>query len=135
MTDDPIPESHRDILDAKGFAHVATLTEKQVLQNSPTWYLWDDERKQLLISLTTGRQRYRNLRVNPRVAACIADPENPYRYVEIRGPVDAIVTDEGNELINALAKKYVGKDEYTRHKPGDVRVVVRIVPERVLCFG
>lgn len=129
-----VPDSHRDLLDAKGFAFLATIGPDAVPQVNPTWYLWDHAAQQLLISLTTRRQKYRNLRRDPRIAVCIPDSANPYRYLELRGTVSSIETDENRRLINALTKKYVGLDEHTLDAPDDVRVVVRITPRQVRCF-
>jgi PPOX class probable F420-dependent enzyme len=79
----PIPESHRDILEKKGYAHVATLGPHGEPESNPVWYGWDGEA--LKFSNTKGRQKYRNLRRNPHIAVSITDPDNPYRYLEIRG--------------------------------------------------
>lgn len=98
-----IPESHKDILDKKGFAHWATIGPGGEPHSSPVWYGWDGEH--LLISQTKVRQKYRNVRRDPRVALSILDPDNPYRYLEIRGEVIDIEDDENNAFINSMAKK------------------------------
>lgn len=127
--------SHADILEAKGFAFVATLDPRQRPNVSPTWYLWDGERQRLLISLTSTRQKYRNLVRRPEVAVCLMVPDNPYRYVEMRGRADEIEADEDHRLIDALARKYVGRDKFA-HDPADGdRAVVRIAADYVRCFG
>ena len=128
-----IPESHADILGKKGFAHMATLGPHGEPQSSPVWYEWDGEN--LLISQTTGRQKYKNLQREPRLAVSITDPDNPYLYLEIRGSVVAIDDDPDNALINALAKKYIDQDEYPWNQPGDHRVVVRLRPEHTSTQG
>lgn len=130
-----IPGSHRELLDAKRFAFIATIGPRAAPHVSPTWYLWDADTGQLLISLTTDRQKYRNLQRKPHVAVCISDPADPYRYLELRGKVDVFDLDENRNLINTLTKKYVGLDEHTRDQPSDVRVVVRISADYARCFG
>jgi hypothetical protein len=127
MPEGAIPESHADILEKKGFAHVATIGPRSEPQSSPVWYGWDGTH--LLFSQTTGRQKYKNLRRDSRVAVSIADPDNPYRYLEIRGHVDSIEDDEGNKFIDSMAKKYIDQDAYPWHQPGDHRVVVKVRPE------
>ncbi len=62
MSDDTVPATHTDLPEAKGFAFVATTGPHQAPHVSPTWYLWDAAYRHLLISLTTGRQKYRNMR-------------------------------------------------------------------------
>lgn len=125
-----IEENQRSILEGNGFAHLATIGPTGAPQVSPTWYLWDDKRGELLISLTQTRQKYRNLVRTPQAAVSIADPKQPYSYIEMRGPV-TIEVDEDHRLIDALAHKYVGKERYSRHQPGEVRVAVRLTPTRL----
>jgi len=121
-----IPESHRDILEKKGFAHVATIGPGGEPQSHPVWYDWDGEA--LLISATPTKQRIQNLRRFPRIAVSIQDPDDPYRYLEIRGPVE-IEPDPRHHLIDALAKKYLGTERYEHEPPDSERLVVRIIPE------
>ncbi len=123
-----IPEELRDLLDKKGFAHLATLRPDGSPQSTPMWYGFDGGT--LLFSTTTGRQKYRNVTANPQVAVSILDPEDPYRYLEIRGVVTQIDDDEGNAFINSMAKKYRDLDVYPWDGPGDHRVVMRVTPVR-----
>jgi PPOX class probable F420-dependent enzyme len=76
-----IPDSHRDILDKKGFAHVATIGPEGEPHSSPVWYGWDGEH--FLFSQTKTRQKIRNVQRDARVAVSVTDPDNPYRYLEI----------------------------------------------------
>jgi PPOX class probable F420-dependent enzyme len=128
-----ISASHEDILGKKGFAHVATIGPDGAPHSSPVWYGWDG--KLLSFSLTTRRQKYRNLRRRPLLALSVADPDDPYRYLEIRGPVIAIDEDPGNAFINSMAKKYLGEDVYPFNLPGDHRVVVRVEPRHTSTLG
>ena len=58
----------------------------------------------------------------------ILDPDNAYRYLQIRGQV-VRATEEGAEAhIDSLAKKYLGKDKYPYSQPGDVRIMYEIEP-------
>jgi PPOX class probable F420-dependent enzyme len=87
------------------------------------------------INTARGRAKDRNLRANPRVALSAQDPDNPYRYVQIRGRV-AEMTEQGADAhIDALAKKYIGQDRYPNRAPGEVRVLVKIAPESVQGMG
>ncbi|GAA3001383.1 PPOX class F420-dependent oxidoreductase [Actinokineospora diospyrosa] len=128
-----VPDSHADLLQAKGLAFLATVRDRQP-NVSPTWYLWDEERGHLLISLTDQRQKYRNLVREPRVAACVLDGENPYRYIEFRGHVE-FSPDTGHELVDALARKYLDEDTYPHDPAEGSRVVARLVPDYVRCTG
>jgi PPOX class probable F420-dependent enzyme len=122
-----IPKSHEDLLTSTALAHVATLGPNGEPQNNPVWFGWDGE--YVKFSQTKTRQKYKNLNRDPRLALSIVDPENPLRYLEIRGVVDRIEEDPDLDFINSMSKKYLGKDKYPNHRPGDERVVVFVRPE------
>ena len=124
---------YRDILDKKAFAHLATVGRDGTPQLTPVWIDFDGTH--VRFNTARGRVKERNLQNNPRVALAIQDPDNPYRYVQIRGRV-AEVTEKGAEPhIDALAKKYIGQDRYPWRRPGEVRVMVKVLPERVQGMG
>lgn len=129
-----VPETHRDILEAKGTSFLATTGPKGAPQITPTWYEWDSPNEQLLVSTLAGRQKYRNLERDPRLAVCIVDPENPYRYVEIRGSA-TIEPDDDHRLANALARKYMNLEALPQEMLGEGRVVIRVSPQKFLCYG
>ena len=122
-----IPEDYADLLDTTALAHVATIGPHGEPQSTPVWFDWDGEH--VKFSQTKTRQKYRNIQRDPRVALSLVDPENPYRYLEIRGEVDRIEEDPDLDFINSMAKKYLGMDKYPYHQPGDERVVVFVRPE------
>lgn len=128
-----IPESHIGILDKKSFAHWATLGPDGAPQVNPVWFDWDGEH--LIVSQTKTRQKFRNVKRDPRIAVSILDPDDPYRYLELRGEVVDITDDEDNAFINKMAKKYIGQDEYPWDPPGSERIVVRIQPKRATTMG
>nr|WP_273842423.1 PPOX class F420-dependent oxidoreductase [Rubrobacter calidifluminis] len=105
-TSSVIPHKFEDLLRSKALAHVATVGPKGEPQSNPVWFDWDGE--YIKFSQTKTRQKYRNLRRDPRVALSIVDPENPYRYLEVRGVVERIEDDPNFDFINAMAKKYLG---------------------------
>jgi PPOX class probable F420-dependent enzyme len=122
-----IPESHLDLLESTPLAHIATIGPRGEPQSSPVWFGWDGE--YVKFSQTKTRQKYKNLNREPRLALSIVDPENHLRYLEVRGVVERIEEDPDLDFINSMAKKYLGKDKYPNHRPGDVRVVVFVRPE------
>ena len=128
-----IPETHKDLLHSKALAHIATIGPKGEPQSNPVWFDWDGEH--VLFSQTKTRQKYQNLKRNPRVALSIVDPANPFRYLEIRGVVTEIKEDPDNAFIDSMAKKYVGAPKYTGNRPGDERVVVVVAPEKTTSMG
>ena len=122
-----IPESHLDLLESTALAHIATIGPRGEPQSSPVWFGWDGE--YVKFSQTKTRQKYKNLNREPRLALSIVDPENHLRYLEVRGVVERLEKDPDLDFINSMAKKYLGKDKYPNHRPGDVRVVVFVRPE------
>jgi PPOX class probable F420-dependent enzyme len=133
MTMTVIPENYKDLLDTNALAHVATIGPNGEPQNNPVWFGWDGTH--LRFSQTKGRQKYRNMQREPRVALSIVDPANPYRYLEIRGVVERIDDDSSLDFINSMAKKYIGQDRYPWHQPGDERVVIVVRPEHTSQMG
>jgi PPOX class probable F420-dependent enzyme len=101
--------------------------------SNPGWFDWDGE--QIKISQTKARQRYRNMNREPQIALSLVDPENPYRYLEIRGEVTRIDEDPNLDFINSMAKKYLGMDKYSNHQPGDDRVVIFVCLEHTTRIG
>ena len=106
---------------------MATIGPKGEPQTSPVWFGWDGEH--IRVSQTKARQKYRNLRRNPKIALSIVDPENPYRYIEVRGTVVDFVEDPSKAFIDEMAQKYLNEPKYPWNKPGEERVVLVIKPE------
>lgn len=128
-----IPDSHLDLVTGQSFAHVATIGPDGEPQSTPVWI--DGDAQKIRFSQTTGRQKYENVRRDPRVAMSMIDLENPYRYLEIRGKVSDISDDQDNAFIDSLAKKYMGVDTYPNHQPGDHRVIVTVDVEHTTKMG
>ncbi len=125
-------EAQKQLLAEKCFAHVATVGADGSPQVTPVWVEFDGTH--VVFNTEKKRAKVRNLEREPRVSLSVMDPANPYRYVEIRGRVVAITAEGGQESIDRLAQKYIGK-EYPWNQPGDVRMVVRVLPEKVLGLG
>ncbi|WP_224332522.1 PPOX class F420-dependent oxidoreductase [Haloprofundus halobius] len=129
-----IPASHVDILEKESFAHIATVLPDGTPQVTPVW-VDHDGREAVLINTARGRRKERNLRQEPNVSVSVLDPEDPYRYVSIRG--EATLTEEGAvDHINKLAKQYMGVDEYPHlGDESGPRVIVRIPADHVVTSG
>jgi PPOX class probable F420-dependent enzyme len=124
-----LPDTAKDILSKQTFAHLATLMADGSPQVTPVWV--DYEGDQIVINTAEGRAKPRNLRNDPRVALSATDPDNPYEAVIVRGHVTEITHEGANEHIDAMAKKYLGKDKYPFRQMGEHRVKVFIAPEVV----
>jgi PPOX class probable F420-dependent enzyme len=128
-----IPEKYRDLFNKRAFASLATNMPDGHPQVTPVWV--DIDGDHVIVNSARGRQKDRNLRRDPRVSLAIIDPDNPYRYLEIRGRVDEITEDGADAHIDKMAKKYLGVDKYPYRQPGEVRVMYRIQPEHTSMMG
>src|SRR5690242_15725671 len=105
------------MLESNALAYVATIGPKGEPQVTPVWFGWNNG--EILFSLTTNRQKYRNLQRESRIAVSLVDTNNPYRSLEVRGTVVRFDPDPDLDFINSMAKKYLGVDTYPWHQPGD----------------
>jgi PPOX class probable F420-dependent enzyme len=128
-----IPENFRDIFAKKAFAHLATVGRDGAPQVTPVWVDYDGTH--IRINTARGRVKDKNLQRNPKVALSAQDPDNPYRYVQVRGRVVEMTEKDADAHIDALSKKYTGRDKYANRRPGEVRVTVKILPEKVQSMG
>ena len=122
-------DAYQDLFAKKAFAHLATVGTDGAPQVTPVWVDYDGTH--VRFNTAKGRVKVRNLSRNPRVALSIQDPENPYRYVQIRGRVVEATEQGADAHIDALAKKYLGQDRYPFRQPGEVRIMYKVRPERV----
>lgn len=120
----------REFFEGKNFAFLSSLMKDGSPQVTPTWT--DIENGYILINTAIGRIKQKNISRDPRVALAIADQNNPYDMVTIRGKViEQISGDVAEEHIDKLAKKYIGKDKYPGRSPGEKRVLFKIKPEKI----
>ncbi len=86
---DGVPEESRDLLldETRAFAHLATEMADGSPQVTPVWF--DVGRRMIRVNTAEGRVKCRNMKQRAGVALAIADPKDPYRYLQIRGRVDA----------------------------------------------
>lgn len=129
-----IPSTHLDILNSAALAHIATVGAAGEPQTSPVWFDWDGTFIRFA-QVTRFKQKVRNLEREPRVALSMTDPNDLYRYLEVRGVVERIEPDIDMKFINSMAKKYLDKDVYPFGKPGDEWLIVVIRPVRCTKMG
>ena len=129
-----IPDKYLDLMrDKKSFAHLATVMPDGSPQVTPVWF--DRKGGTFRINTAKGRVKARNMKEGSPVALSIMDPDNAYRYVQVRGTVSR-VTDEGADAhIDSLAKKYLGQDKYPFRQPGEERVMYEISPKTFSGMG
>ena len=128
-----IPDQYKDLLQKKAFAHLATVMKDGSPQVTPIWFDYDGTH--VRINSAKGRWKDKNMRNRPKVALSIPDPDNPYRYMQIRGTVTEVTESGADAHIDSLAKKYLGPDKYPYRQPGEERVIYKIAVERVNAQG
>ncbi len=128
-----IPDTHKDILQKKAFAHLCTLMADGSPQASPVWV--DQRGDHIIVNSAQGRVKDRNIRRDPRVAISVTDPENPYRCLMIRGEVVEITLEGAQSHIDDMARKYIDKDKYPYRTEDEVRVIYVIEPKSISAMG
>jgi len=128
-----IPASYKDLFEKRAFGSLATLMPDGQPQVTPVWI--DLEGGRLIVNSAKGRMKDRNMRRDPRVSIAVIDPDNPYRYLEVRGRVVEVSETGADQHIDKMAKKYLNQDKYPFRKPGEVRVRYVIEPERFSSMG
>jgi len=120
-------EHYLDLFEKKSFGNLATIMPDGSPQVTPVWV--DVQEGQLWVNSAKGRQKDRNMERDPRVAVSIQDPEDPYRYLQVRGRVVEITREGAEEHIDQLARRYLGVEEYPHRTPGEIRKIFKIKPE------
>jgi PPOX class probable F420-dependent enzyme len=129
-----IPEKFLDLLQQKkAFASLATVMPDGSPQVTPVWFDYKDGA--IRVNTAKGRVKARNMSEGSTVALSIMDPENPYRYIQVRGRVKRVVEEGASAHIDSLAKKYLGQDKYPYARPDEVRVIYEIEPAATQTMG
>lgn len=128
-----LPAAFRDLTEKKAFANLATLMPDGSPQVTPVWFDVADGR--VRVNTAKGRVKARNMQEGSPVALSILDPDNPYRYMQVRGRVARMTQQGADAHIDALAKKYLGKDTYPFRQAGEERVIYEIEPLAVQTMG
>ena len=131
----PFPEKYLDLLQQqkKAFANLATTMPDGSPQVTPVWFDYQDGL--IRVNTAKGRVKARNMKTGVPVALAIMDPDNPYRYLQIRGRVGRVIEEGADRHIDSLAKKYLGKDKYPWGRPGEMRVTYEIEPASASGMG
>jgi PPOX class probable F420-dependent enzyme len=122
-----LTEKAVELITKPNFAYIATLNEDGSPHVSPVWI--DLSGDKILVNTALGRVKEKNVRRDPRVAISVGDKDDQYDKVDIGGRVvEFIEGEEADRSIDALAKKYLGVDDYPYRKPGEERLILLIEP-------
>ena len=125
---DAVPPEFHDLFEKRTFAHLTTLLPDDSPHTVPVWIDFDGG--DLLVNTTRGSRKERNVRRDGRVSLSMLDPDDPHRFLSVRGTV-AETTEEGaREHVDALARRYLGRERYDGD--GSTRVLLRIRPEHAV---
>ncbi len=134
-----IPASHLDLLQKPIVVVLATIMPRGQPQVNCVWCLYDGEHLRLFT--WRGTQKEKNLRERPQATVLAIDPQNPYRYLEIRGTVTEMTSEGAEQLADQLTQRYVNQPTFFGHaepeaKRGEMQLVAcKIKPTRVVTYG
>jgi PPOX class probable F420-dependent enzyme len=129
-----IPDKYLDLLGTKkAFANLATVMPDGSPQVTPVWF--DYTAGKIRVNTARGRVKARNMKEGTNVALAIMDPDNAYRYIQVRGAVMRVTEQGADAHIDSLAKKYMGLDQYPFRNPSETRVIYEIEPRSVSTMG
>ncbi len=132
-----IREEHKDLLERPIVASLVTVMPDNHPQATPVWFEFDGTH--ILVNTARGRQKDKNLTERPKATLLVIDPENPYRWIEVRGEVVESTEEGGIAHISKLSKHYVGREDYYSNNPEqqfkETRVIYKIKPFKVLSNG
>lgn len=135
----PIPDDFKDLLEGPVVVGLVTIMPDGSPQATPVWCDYDGQH--IIVNTAAGRQKDRNMSDRPPVSVLAIDPENPYRWLEVRGRVVSRTDADGIDVINRLAKIYRGVDEYyggvapVEARDKETRVTFRIEPQHATWMG
>jgi PPOX class probable F420-dependent enzyme len=99
-----IPDDLADLLERPLFGSLGTVRPDGTVQVNPMWYEFDGE--SVRFTHTTFRAKYRNLQKNPAMSLLITDPDNPQRYLEVRGALTQVIPDPAGAFYVRLGQRY-----------------------------
>ena len=127
-----IPQSHIDLLTRPILVALATVMPDGQPQVTPVWA--DTIDGTVRVNTVDGRQKYRNLHDRPQATVLVVDPDNPGRWMEIRGKMVFESTGDDRAVIEKLSQDYLGT-AYPDHNDADRRVTFHIAPTHVVTAG
>lgn len=139
MTQAIVPDSHRDLLDRPIVVSLTTLMPDNQPQSTPVWCMYDGQH--VIVNTARGRQKDKNLSERRKATILAIDPDNPYRWLEVRAEVESMSEEDGVAVIDELARQYAGASSYyggvtpAELRDRETRVTVRLKPLRVLVGG
>jgi len=129
-----IKDNYKDLLERPIVVSLVTLMPDNQPQASPVWFDYDGSH--IRVNTARGRQKDINMTERPQVTVLFVDPDNPYRYMEVRGTIDGVTEEGALDHINSLSDRYFGRPDFYAGNPDrrgkEVRVIYKIKPDHVV---
>ena len=121
------------LLRQPSICYIATIMPDGSPQMTQTWV--DTDGDHVIINSVQGFVKLKNIERDPRVAVTITDPDNPFRYFQVRGRVVNTTTDGAVDHIEMLSQKYLGTPYPWYGGRDQVRVIIVIEAEKISSTG
>jgi len=111
---------------------LGTTTRDGTPRVTPIWFNYEDG--YIYVNSVPDCAKHRAIHAHPYVSMVVLDPDNPFRYVAMHGPVVEITEDGACEHNDTLAKRYLGLEKF----PGpenEVRIRYKIALASVATKG
>lgn len=118
------------LLEAKNVCTVCTRAGDGTIHAQPVWV--DTDGEAVLLNSVPGRAWVRNVERDDRVTCTTVNLANPYEFLEVRGRAELRGREAGERQIHELSKKYLGLDAYPFSSPDEPRILIAVVPERIV---
>jgi len=123
-----IPDDYASLVQLPLYGHLGTVRPDDTVQVNPMWFEYDGEH--LRFTHTTKRAKYRNLQHNPSMSLSIIDPDNQFRYLELRGKLVDTEPDPTGAFYVRLGQRYGNAGQQPPPDSAD-RVVLVMSIEKV----
>jgi PPOX class probable F420-dependent enzyme len=120
-----VPDDLVDLLERPLFAALGTVRPDSSVQVNPMWFEYDGEH--LLFTHTTARAKYRNLQANPSMSLLVIDPDDPMRFIEVRGALVEARPDPTGSFYVRLGQRYGDPDQQPPPDSADRVILVMSV--------
>jgi len=120
-----IPDELADLVRRPLFASLGTIRPDNTVQVSPMWFDYEDGT--LRFTHTNKRAKFRNLQANPAMSLMIFDPDEPNRYIELRGALAEAIPDPEGDYYVHLGRRYGDPDTQPPANKADRVILVMSV--------
>jgi PPOX class probable F420-dependent enzyme len=122
------------LFQGRSLAFLATLSKDGSPHVTPVWseMVKEDHDDLILINTFETSAKNRHITNDKRIAISIVDRNNPFNMASIKGKVIEQATQEADEHLKRLAKKYLGIGKYYYRKPSHKQIIIKIKPQEIM---